>query len=291
MLLCRLAKRSMLVELETDNLRATVSPVGAELRSLVLHDVEYLWPARDPWKRTAPILFPIIGRLKEDALFHDGRLYRMPQHGFARDNPFRFEQISKSVAKFTLTSDQSTLQQFPFHFILSVVHELQSDSLLSTYCISNPAATMLPASFGLHPAFRWPLQHGVQKTSYILRFERDEPLAIGRLHEGLLQRRLFASPIRHKELRLSESLFQDDAVILLNINSTQVEYQGPSGPSVRLTWAGFNDLGIWSKNPGDFVCVEPWHGYADPEGSTGEFARKPGLILLEPGEAREFTCD
>jgi galactose mutarotase-like enzyme len=279
----------VLIELQSGDLRATITPIGAEVRSLSLRGVEYLWPAQELWKRTAPILFPIVGKLREDTLFDKGRLYTMGQHGFARDKSFRIEDVSTSAAKFNLTSDQSTLKQYPFKFVLEAAYELRPDRLLATYSISNPGAETLPASFGLHPAFRWPLDPAGDKTAYVLRFEKEEAPGIRRLKDGLLKPQVFASPIRDKVLPLSESLFKDDAVIFLGVNSSEVEYGGPAGPSVRLSWSRFTDLALWSRAPGDFLCIEPWHGYADPEGFKREFTRKPGLMLIEPGDSRDFT--
>jgi galactose mutarotase-like enzyme len=181
------------------------------------------------------------------------------------------------------------LQQYPFEFVLEVSYELRPECLLATYSISNPGAETLPACFGLHPAFRWPLEPSSDKRAYSLRFEKEEPPGIRRLKDGLLRSQVFASPIRNSELPLSESLFRDDALIVLSLNSSEVEYGGPAGPRVRLAWSGFTDLGLWSKSPGDFLCIEPWHGHSDPVAFTGEFTRKPGLMLIEPGGKREFT--
>lgn len=97
----------MLIVLHAGSLRASISPVGAELRSLNLRGVEYLWPAHDPWRRTAPILFPIIGRLNDDALFYNNRRYTMAQHGLARDKAFHVEHMSETAATFRLLSDLS----------------------------------------------------------------------------------------------------------------------------------------------------------------------------------------
>jgi galactose mutarotase-like enzyme len=284
-----LSPSGMLVELECGHLRATVSPLGAELRSLSLRGVEYLWPAQDPWKRTAPLLFPIVGRLNDDTLFHNDRRYTMAQHGFARDKSFQIEHVSQSAATFRLLSDQSTRLQYPFEFVLEVTYALSSDAFVGAYVIDNPGTEVLPVSFGVHPAFRWPLKASSDKTAYSLRFEGEEGPTIRRLNSGLLKPELFPSPVRDRVLSLSESLFENDAVILLGVNSTELQYTAPEVPEVRLSWTGFPDLGVWSKSPGDFVCIEPWHGHADPVGFTDEFTHKPGLMLIEAGGTREFT--
>jgi galactose mutarotase-like enzyme len=279
----------MLIVLHAGGLRASISPIGAELRSLSLRGVEYLWPAHDPWKRTAPILFPIVGRLNDDTLFYNNRRYTMAQHGLARDKAFQVEQVSESAATFRLVSDQSTQLQYPFEFSFAATYALKPETLVATFVVENPGAEVLPASFGVHPAFRWPLDPSIEKAAYHLRFEREEGPVIRRLKNGLLQPEPFASPVRNGVLALSESLFEQDAIILLGLNSTEIRYAAAEGPSVRMSWTGFPDLGIWSKYPGDFLCIEPWHGHADPAGFTGEFIRKPGLMLIEPGGKREFS--
>ena len=71
--------------------QATFAPHGAELTSLIAraNGLEYLWQA-DPavWARHAPVLFPLVGRLPDDAYHYEGRDYKLPQHGFARDQEF-----------------------------------------------------------------------------------------------------------------------------------------------------------------------------------------------------------
>ena len=88
----------MLKTLENDILRLTVDTHGAEIHSLVAKDtgIEYIWQA-DPnyWQRHAPILFPIVGKLKNGQYEYDGTVYRMPGHGFARDKA-RFHCSKKS---------------------------------------------------------------------------------------------------------------------------------------------------------------------------------------------------
>jgi galactose mutarotase-like enzyme len=48
-------------------------------------------------------------------------------------------------------------------------------------------------------------------------------------------------------------------------------------------------LGIWTKPGAGFICIEPWQGHADPEDFDGDFAAKPGVLLIQPDETRSFT--
>src|SRR4051794_36375382 len=92
------------------------------------------------------------------------------------------------------------------------------------------------------------------------------------------------TPIQGKALALSERLFDEDAVILDVLASSSVRYAGPRGPSIEMSWEGFRELGIWSKPGGaPFLCIEPWRGFASPADFDGEFADKPGLMLIAPG--------
>jgi galactose mutarotase-like enzyme len=150
----------------------------------------------------------------------------------------------------------------------------------------------LPASLGLHPAFRWPLVPGRSKTTHRLVFEREEPGPLRRLDaRGLLTPELHPTPIRGRELGLREDLFREDALIFLEPRSRSLRFEAEDGPSMTLRWEGFPQLGVWTKpDPGPaFVCVEPWAGYASPADWEGEFSEKPGTFLLAPGAMRQWT--
>ena len=161
------------------------------------------------------------------------------------------------------------------------------DTLTVGYALDNPAGTMLYASFGAHPAFRWPLREGTAKAAHVLEFSLPEPAPIRRLADGLLLPDRFDSPIEASTLRLDESLFAADALILDQVASPSVRFSAPGGPSVEVMWRGFHELGIWSHMGGDFLCVEPWCGHADPVGFNGDFADKPRLLHLPPGGRAE----
>lgn len=161
------------------------------------------------------------------------------------------------------------------------------DTLTVGYALDNPAGTMLCASFGAHPAFRWPLREGTAKAAHVLEFSLPEPAPIRRLADGLLLPDRFDSPIEGSTLRLDESLFAADALILDQVASPSVRFSAPGGSSVEVMWRGFRELGIWSHMGGDFLCVEPWCGQADPIGFNGDFADKPRLLHLPPGGRAE----
>jgi galactose mutarotase-like enzyme len=268
-------------------LSATVKADGAELCSL--RDAageEMLWQAGPVWPRHAPVLFPIVGRLKDDTLRHDGKSYRLTQHGFARDRRFAWLNRSAVGCRLVLHEDADTRAIYPFAFRLEVAFTLDDDSLEQRFTLTNPGREVLPASLGAHPGFAWPLAEGVEKTAHVLEFAEPEAGPVRRLADGLLRENLEPTPIKGQTLALDPALFAADAVILPEPVSQSVRYTAPGAPTIELAWEGFRQLGIWSREAGSFLCIEPWHGTASPADFDGEFADKPGLMLIPPGERR-----
>ncbi|MGY3616782.1 aldose 1-epimerase family protein [Bradyrhizobium sp. USDA 10063] len=277
--------------IRSDGIAAMIKAAGAELCSLKTADgLELLWQAGPEWPRHAPLLFPIVGRLKNDGLRHKGKIYPMTQHGFARDQRFEWVAREDASCKLVLADNDATRARYPFAFRLEVTYAARGADLEVTFEIANPGDETLPASLGGHPAFGWPLLPGLAKEAYALTFSNDEPAPIRRLEGGLMRPDAQPSPVKGRTLALSERLFDDDAVILDRLASTSVRYAADRGPSIEISWDGFRELGIWSKPGGaPFLCIEPWHGFASPADFDGEFAGKPGLMQIAPGASRSLS--
>ncbi|MBZ9800525.1 aldose 1-epimerase family protein [Mesorhizobium sp. ES1-6] len=274
--------------LHGDGISATILAHGAELVSLRdARGFEFLWQAGPAWRRHSPVLFPIVGRLKGDQLRHRGQTYSMTQHGFARDKPFAWAQRSSRSCSLLLTDDAETRTHYPFAFRLAVTYALGERQLEIRFEITNTGDEPMPASIGAHPAFNWPLLPELPKQAYRLTFAEPERAPIRRLKEGLLLPAAQPTPVKGNILELSERLFDEDAVILDSPASHSVRYGADRGPAIEVSWRGFQELGIWSKPGGaPFLCIEPWHGITSPVDFDGEFAEKPGVMLIEPGARR-----
>jgi len=274
-----------MIEIGNDQLRAAINPLGAELTSLRDAGGRELMTDADPafWTGHAPILFPIVGRLNGDVLRLGGRDYPMKQHGFARRSTFEVAAANDAHALFRLTADDETRAQYPFGFVLEVGFTIRAATLIVDVAIANPGAAPLPASLGFHPAFAWPLPYGGAREDHRILFAAAEPGAIVALKDGL-----FAgtrpSPLEGRELRLTDALFAEDALIWDPVHSQSVSYGPPGGPRLRIDFTGTPSLGIWTRPGAAFVCVEPWHGHADPAGFTGDFRDKPGVFEVAPGD-------
>lgn len=280
--------------LRSDQSEAVISPLGAELQGLRLQGTELLWAAGLLWPRHAPLLFPVIGSLQGGVLRHGDATLPMPKHGFARDRAFTWLRRDETACALELKDDAATRAVFPFAFRLTVTYTLAASRLRMDVALNNPGDSPLPASLGLHPAFRWPLAPDLSKAAHRLIFEAEEPGPLRRLDaQGLLAPEAHPTPIRHRELALDEALFAEDALLFLEPRSRGLRYEAEGGPSLSLRWEGFPHLGVWSKpDPGPaFLCIEPWEGYADPSDWRGDLRHKPGAFTLAPGADRRWSLE
>ncbi|MBW4025124.1 MAG: aldose 1-epimerase family protein [Proteobacteria bacterium] len=270
---------------------AEVLAQGAELCSLRdAEGREFIWQAGPAWPRHSPVLFPIVGRLAEDSYSHDGQRYRLTQHGFARDRRFAWVARDATGCVLRLEDDPETHSRYPFPFGLELHYRLEADGLTLRYVISNPGESALPAALGAHPALAWPILPGVPKEEHELRFARDETAPIHGVAGGLLTAAVHPSPVHDRVLALRTELFDADALVFTTLSSRSVRFSGRGTPVIEVAWEGFEQLGVWTKpgGEGDFLCIEPWHGYASPEGFTGDLTDKPGMMLLPAGTQREL---
>jgi galactose mutarotase-like enzyme len=278
-----------LIEIGNTQLRAAINPLGAELTHLRDAEGRELMTDADPafWSGHAPILFPIVGRLNGDTLRLDGRGYPMKQHGFARRQTFDLAAHTASSAMFRLTANAETRAHYPFDFVLEVSFMIDAATLTASVRLTNSGAAPLPASVGFHPAFAWPLPYGRPRAEHRIAFASDEPGAIVELADGLFAARR-PSPLDGRILPLTDDLFADDALVWDPVASQSVTYGAADGPQLRIDFPDTPYLGIWTKPGAAFVCVEPWHGHADPAGFDGDFRSKPGVFEVAPGT--DWTC-
>ncbi|QNA85955.1 aldose 1-epimerase family protein [Sphingomonas sp. So64.6b] len=281
-----------LVRIASDTLSAAIDPYGAELTWLRDAEGRDLMTDADPafWTGRAPILFPIVGRVNGDVIRVDGIEYPMPKHGFARHTVFAVVRQEASRATFRLVDSSDTQDNYPFHFLLELDFVLDGATLIMTARIGNSGDVPMPVSFGWHPAFAWPLPYGVPRADHRIVFDQDEPGRLKRItEEGLIAWDERNSPVEGRTLVLRDALFGDDALVWNPIGSQRLTYGGTTGPTLDIEFPDTPMLGIWTKPGAHYVCVEPWHGIADPEGYEGEFRAKPGIFELAPDEERHIV--
>ena len=127
---------------------------GAELKSAVKGDFEYMWCADEKyWARTSPILFPFVGSLKDKVYRLDGKVYSMNQHGFARDNEFELIDSGANSATYIFEANEETLLKYPFDFALKIKYTLINNKIKVEWIVENKNDRIMSFSIGAHPAF------------------------------------------------------------------------------------------------------------------------------------------
>lgn len=283
-----------MIRIASDVLAAVIAPLGAELQSITDGQGREYMTNADPafWSGRAPLLFPIIGRLQDDRLRIDDTVYTMEKHGFARKALFTLVEQAPQAARFRLEDDATTQAQYPFAFRLEAEYRLDGWTLHQTISVHNTGAVALPFSFGFHPAFAWPLPGGGARADHEIVFEADEPATLRRVTpEGTIDPAPKPSPVQGNRFRLHDALFADDALVWTDLASRGLRYGAAHSTQLDIAFPDTPALGIWTKPGAAFVCVEPWAGHADPEGYTGDFRDKPGVMTLAPGDARRFRMD
>lgn len=273
-----------MITIQNHRLKAQIEPKGAELQSLydTKTNQEYMWKG-DPafWGKHSPILFPIVGALKDDSYTYNGQTYKLPRHGFARDMIFEVETTNEAEAVFVLTDSQQTKAFYPFDFRLEVRYRLVENTIQVSYRIFNPARETLYFSIGGHPAFAVPLVPGTEYQDYYLEFSEPETVERWPISGNLID--ITPQPFLATEAKipLRKELFYEDAIVLKDLSSEAVSLLSEkTDRGLKFAFRGFPYLGIWAAKDAHFICIEPWCGIADSVTHNGELEEKEGIIEL-----------
>jgi galactose mutarotase-like enzyme len=259
---------------------AVINPKGAELISLKNDSgTEYIWEGNPEfWGKHSPVLFPIVGTLKNNTYRHNDREYHLSRHGFARDMEFEIINRTDHEATFSLTSDDETLKAYPFVFELQIIYTLTENGLTVGYRVFNKNDVQMPFSIGAHPALALPGNFG----DYALEFEKNETPKYHLLDNDLISDQTGTLHPADRKLPLDYRLFENDALVFKRLHSKSLTVTKNNRPIVTVDFAGFPNLGIWTKTGAPFLCIEPWLGYADTSGASGNLLEKEGIQVLKP---------
>jgi galactose mutarotase-like enzyme len=278
----------LIAKLSNSTLSISINSKGAELISIqnIQTKREYIWEGNpDYWGKHSPILFPIVGTLKNNSYRFNGQNYTLPRHGFARD--YEFKVISQEPEKvvFSLQENIATLAVYPFNFELQVGYTLIKNELVVSYLIKNNNQITMPFSIGGHPAFA--LKNAF--TDYSLRFEKEENLTSYSLDNDLISDKTAIVPLQQNLLPLSYALFEKDALVFKSMASKQIQLLENNVPILNFKYCDFPHFGLWTKVGAPFVCLEPWLGYADTIAANGNLMEKEGITLLEANSEKEIS--
>lgn len=278
--------------IENDYLKVEISTLGAEIRKIhhKKNGLDYMWTG-DPayWGRVSPVLFPIVGRLKDNRYELDGQTYEMSQHGFLRDVEFDAGQQTPTTISFVFESAGRFLHIFPFDFKAVIRYILNEETVIVQWEIVNESNEQMYFSIGGHPAFRIPLLENETIEEYRLHVTpaANKNVMEYELKDSLIQEKGPANDL--STIQLTDSLFSNDALIYSHIDHITLASDKTSH-GVEVVTEGFPFVGIWSKyveaegKAAPFICIEPWYGIADTYNTTGNFKEKFGTNTLMPRE-------
>lgn len=268
---------------------------GAELTSIQYNGKEMLFQGAKVldgngsiyWKRQAPILFPIVGQLKNSQTQIEDKTYEMSQHGFARD--MDFEEISKTENEhhYILKYNEETLKKYPYKFELHIIYEIIGDTLTVTYKVKNIDDKTIYFGLGGHPAFNCNYNNGEYEIAFP---EQEDEIEFLKLKDGLIDTENAENILQDNKIYLKEDTFDNDAVIMKNLKSNKVILQNheTNQKILELDFTGFPYLALWSKKGAPFVCIEPWQNTADRIDSTQIYKDKENIIELK--KDKDFEC-
>ena len=265
---------------------ATINTKGAELISLKNNNREYIWEGNPEfWGKHSPVLFPIVGTLKNNEFQYSDESYTLSRHGFARDMEFVVKEQSEDKVVFSLETSEATLKNYPFIFELQLIYVLEAKKLTIQYKIFNKDNKELPFSIGAHPAFALPGNF----ESYSLSLEDDSQITYFLLEDDLLSDNTEVIKLKENQLPLNYQLFERDALVFKQINSKSITINENSKPLLKVDYKDFPNLGLWSKINAPFICIEPWFGYSDTNKNSGNILEKDGIIILQTDKI--FECE
>lgn len=265
------------------------STIGAEINCLGAELIFFggqagkniLWSKQtDHWNRVAPNLFPVVGRLIDDQYTLHGKMYRMTQHGFARDRAFEVVEQTENAVRLRLISDSESMEFYPFSFVFDVCYSLIENGVSISYETQNTGKEPMYYSVGGHPAFY--LEEALE--NYYLEFDSEIPLDRQELEGSYFSGKTTHYGVSNK-LELNDKLFENDAFVLKAPGCSSVSLKHVNGKTrVRMNCDSWTAIGFWTKKGAPFLCIEPWWGWADHTDARGKLEEKKGIRKLNPGE-------
>ena len=270
------------------SLKIQVSNRGAELTSIKFNEKEMLHDGESFWDRQSPILFPMVGRLRDNKTIINEKTYQIPQHGFAKDMEFELIEKTENKKVYKTKSNEDTLKMYPFKFELYTKYEINQDKLIVEYKVINTDNKEMLFGIGGHPGFKlempqqeyyFELEHEEDKVEFM---EVDGQYISNQPAKNILE--------NNNIINIKEDSFINDAIMMKNLKSKTITLkQKKDGKKIlEFDFSEFPILAIWTMPNAPFICIEPWFNTADKVIETGYFKDKEGIMSLKPNE--EFKC-
>ena len=282
----------MNVTLKNEHLTVAIEEIGAQLASVKdKNGTEYIWQGSPAsWNRHAPLLFPVISRLKNNQYTLNGKTYTIPQHGFARNLPFTVVEHDDTRAVFTLTENPDTLTVFPFRFLLTVTYELVGKQLNKSIAVENRSDDTMFYEVGIHDGFAAPHDPEQSMDEWAVRIPGVETIhPYGMDESAMITPKIDPITFPDGRIPLRPMTHGLDTFILDVPPCHQASLVDENNnPVVTMDFPGFPYMGIWTVHR-DFetryVCIEPWSTLPDATFVGRGLDEKAGIRSLQPGKS------
>lgn len=282
----------MRIYLENASVKVEIETFGAEIKSVVKKATgqEYMWCANPAyWGKTAPFLFPFIGKLVEEQYTYNGKVYPAQKHGFGQRVAYEVVEQTTDRVLLRTTDSEETYVNYPFHFVLDIEYVLQEDAVQENWYVKNTGNNTMYFSVGGHAAFACPLNGECRTGQQIKLFGAEHKNVIFSLRineKGLVTDELLMLDVEEGFVKIDEHTFDSDALVFDGEGVTAVGLCDEAGKEYVRVECDAPVWGVWSMpdNGASYVCLEPWYGICDYEGFEGELAERPYTNVAKPGE-------
>ena len=276
-----------MITLSNEFLTAKFAETGAELKSLVYNNDEYIWHGdKNIWGNSSPVLFPICSGLKDDTFYHNGKSYKLEKHGYASNSLFEIEDLKKDTVTFLLRETEESLKKYPFCYELRVIYSLVGKKLEVEYRVKNLSSGDMPFSIGAHEGYYF--KGGTEQCE--IKFSKTEDLNTCVLDGDLLSYEKKSIAENCDTLKIKNEYFKDDALIFDDLKSREVALKSRvTEKGIKLNFPDFPYFLIWSIPNAEFLCLEPWSGITDYVDTNQELKNKKGINILPANEEKSFS--
>lgn len=275
-------------------LTVTVSSLGGELMSVTSPDgTEFIWQG-DPtfWKKRAPHLFPVVGRLTQGRCTLEGEVCQMDTHGFFRWRPMALQSQGPGRLTLSMDWDRETYEQYPRHWHGELEYALEGKTLSITFRVENQGQRPMWFAYGGHPGFQVPLEKELAFEDYRLRFQENcRPVCVGMTDACFVGGEDSPLPLEGSELPLRHALFDRDALVLRGAGREVTLYSPKGTHQVTVSFPRMSYLGLWHapNTQAPYLCIEPWTALPSRQDVVEELSRREDFLRLAAGETYENT--
>ncbi len=287
---------AMIYMIQNERLIVKIDSRGAELKSIKKvddkDDVEYMWQGNpDVWESQAPLLFPIIGRLKDEEYLYNEKLYKIDIHGFARKQSFSVNKASETEIEFQSKCNRATLELYPFRFVLTIVYRLEGDKIIKIHTVKNDSNLPMPYEIGGHEGYNLALFESEKMEDYYIEFKDMKEIKTYTADENvMMNKEKEIVELEDEKLYLEPKVFENDALIIDEFNERKVRLRNnKNNRGVDVEFEDFKYLGIWTKPfRTNYICIEPWSSLPDGNYLGKELVEKQDIRILEPNKSESL---